>query len=239
MRGLLPGRDVEYSDTIFNVARRVAAPAASRRAHAGARRPYDSPARRARADATRGRIVDAARRLFAARGYATTTIDAIAKAARVAVPTVYAVFGSKRAVLLALLDRIEADAQVSALADALKRAAGHPDRQLALFVDFEVRLFARGADVIGIARHAGHVDADLALLWRRGEARRRAGVAPLDRDWKRRGALRADLTVRQALDILWALTGADAYHLFVDECAWSLTRYRAWLTATLRTALLA
>jgi AcrR family transcriptional regulator len=183
-------------------------------------------------------VVDAARRLFAARGYSATTIEAIAQAARVAVPTVYAAFGSKRAVLLALLDRLEADADVSALVGALQQAAGDPARQIALFVDFQVRLFARGADVIGSARRAGHVDADLNLLWQRGEARRRAGVAPLVRDWHRRRALRAALTARQALDILWALTGADAYHLFVETCGWSRARYRAWLTETLRAALL-
>jgi AcrR family transcriptional regulator len=231
-----PDGDIEYSSTIPNMARRPASRPAP--ARPGGRRPYDAPARRARAAATRRQVVDAARRLFAARGYAATTIEAIAKAARVAAPTVYATFGSKRAVLLALLDRLEADAHVSALVDALRQAAGHSARQLELFVDFQIRFFARGADVIGIARRAGQVDADLHRLWQRGEARRRAGVAPLVRDWRRRGALRANLTTRQALDILWALSGADAYYLFVETCHWSGTRYRAWLTETLRAAVL-
>src|SRR5260370_17833852 len=59
--------------------------------------------RRPRAQATRRRIRDAARRLFVERGYVATTIEAIAGEAGVAVPTVYLAFGTKPALLAALL----------------------------------------------------------------------------------------------------------------------------------------
>jgi AcrR family transcriptional regulator len=60
--------------------------------------------RRARkALATRRRILEAAETLFTRDGYATTTIAAIADQADVAVQTIYAVFGTKRAVLSELL----------------------------------------------------------------------------------------------------------------------------------------
>ena len=52
--------------------------------------------RQVQAAATRERIADAARRLFAANGYGSTSIEAIAAAAGVAVRTVYSVFGTKR-----------------------------------------------------------------------------------------------------------------------------------------------
>ncbi len=55
--------------------------------------------RQQKALATRGRVLDAALELFLADGYATTTITAIADAADVAVQTVYAVFGTKKAIL--------------------------------------------------------------------------------------------------------------------------------------------
>jgi AcrR family transcriptional regulator len=62
------------------------------------------PTRRARkALATRRRILEAAETLFTRDGYATTTIAAIADQADVAVQTIYAVFGTKRAVLSELL----------------------------------------------------------------------------------------------------------------------------------------
>lgn len=49
-------------------------------------------------------MVEAARRLFLRDGYASTTIQALAKEADVAVQTVYASFGSKREVLKELFD---------------------------------------------------------------------------------------------------------------------------------------
>lgn len=202
-------------------------------------RPYNSPKRAARAAATRRQLVASARRLFAEHGYAATTIDAIAADAGVAVQTFYAAFGSKRALLVALLDQMEADADLPALTEQLTRAAGDPRRQLGAVVDFEARLFDRAADVMAIVRSAGQAEADLTGLWREGEERRRAGLAPVVRGWKRRGALRPGLSERQAADIFWALTGVDTYRLFVDECAWTVDRYRDWLTATLEAALLA
>jgi len=64
----------------------------------------DQATRRERkALATRRRILDAAETLFVRDGYAATTIAAIAIEADAAVQTVYAVFGTKRAVLTELL----------------------------------------------------------------------------------------------------------------------------------------
>ncbi len=201
------------------------------------KRQYDSPTRRARAAATRQQVVAAARALFPAQGYAATTIEAVARAAGVAVQTVYATFGSKRAILLAMLDALEADADLGALRRELQVAADNERRQAAAIVAFEVRLFQRAAGVMAMVRGAGEADADLTELWRAGEARRRAGLAPVVRAWRRRGVLRPRLSERQALDVVWALTGADNYRLFVEECGWTVRRYRAWLTATLTGAL--
>src|SRR6266545_6571401 len=68
------------------------------------RRPYDSPRRRDQARATRQAVLDAGRELFIARGYVATTIEAIAALASVSPETIYAVFGSKRALLSELVD---------------------------------------------------------------------------------------------------------------------------------------
>src|ERR1700722_11984222 len=68
-------------------------------------RRYVSPRRRQQADETRRRIVEAARRLLGKTGYDTTTIAEIAADAGVATQTVYAVFGTKQGILLALIDR--------------------------------------------------------------------------------------------------------------------------------------
>ena len=55
--------------------------------------------RQAQAAATRERIAEAARRLFGVAGYGSTSIEAIAADAGVAVRTVYSAFGTKREIL--------------------------------------------------------------------------------------------------------------------------------------------
>src|SRR5438046_1201412 len=69
------------------------------------RRSYRSTRRRAQAQQLREDAGEAARRLFLARGYVGTTMDAIAGAAGVARPTVFAAFGAKAAILARVIDR--------------------------------------------------------------------------------------------------------------------------------------
>src|SRR5215813_3472386 len=66
------------------------------------KRSYNSPRRREQAAATRREILEAARRLFERRGYAATTMAAIADEAGVALKTVYVAFATKSGVLRAL-----------------------------------------------------------------------------------------------------------------------------------------
>ena len=68
-------------------------------------RRYHSPTRQSSATTTRDAIADAAAALFRARGYGASTITAIAHDAGVAPQTVYAVYRSKRAILLKLVAR--------------------------------------------------------------------------------------------------------------------------------------
>ena len=74
--------------------------------------------REQKALATRRRILEAAEMLFVRDGYAATTIAAIADPADVAVQTVYAVFGTKRAMLNELLAvRVVGDDEAAPLKD--------------------------------------------------------------------------------------------------------------------------
>lgn len=61
--------------------------------------------RQEQAAATRDRIADAARRLFASSGYGSTSIEAIAAEAGVAVRTVYSSFRTKREILSHICER--------------------------------------------------------------------------------------------------------------------------------------
>ena len=87
--------------------------------------------RQIQAQATRERIADAARRLFATDGYGATSIETIADEAGVAVRTVYAAFGAKREILSLICERWlekagarELAGQVLGEADPVRRLAG-------------------------------------------------------------------------------------------------------------------
>ena len=198
-----------------------------------AKRVYDASRRRASADERRGRILQTARNLFGRYGYGAVSIERIASEAGVAVPTVYTMYRSKRALLFALLDHVDAQADVASLHRDLNAAAGDPRGQLVRLVSFGCSFFAKAADIVEIARGAGSTDEDLLALWREGEGRRWRAQAPFVNAWSRAGALREGVDAKQALDILWAMTGPDHYRLFVAERKWSVERYETWLANTL------
>src|SRR5713226_2799182 len=59
------------------------------------RRPYNGALRKEQAQMTRGRVLDAARRLLASGTYSSVTMEDIAREAGVAYQTVYGIFGTK------------------------------------------------------------------------------------------------------------------------------------------------
>ncbi|MGH3491995.1 MAG: TetR/AcrR family transcriptional regulator, partial [Sciscionella sp.] len=105
------------------------------------KRRYDSTRRREGALRTRARMLDAARQLFATRGYAATSVEAIAQGAGVSPQTFYTAFATKRGVLFALLDNMPDAADPKVLAESLA-AATSAQQQLALLVEYRLRLYA-------------------------------------------------------------------------------------------------
>jgi AcrR family transcriptional regulator len=197
------------------------------------RRTYRSPRRREQARETRRRILASARRLFRERGYGGTTVEAIAEGAGVAAQTIYAVIGSKRGMLLELLDQMAADADLPGMQERVAAAAGDPCRQLRERIAFNVRFYAGGAELIDIARTVSGVEADLAAMWKKGEGRRYRATKALVAEWEAAGALAEGLEVPEAVDVMWALTGPDLFRLFVVKRRWSRRRYEAWLGSKL------
>jgi AcrR family transcriptional regulator len=76
-------------------------------------------------EATRRAVLDAARALFGRQGYAQTSVDQIAAAARVTKGAVYHHFANKEALFRAVHAEVEADAQGRAARAGLS-AAGSP-----------------------------------------------------------------------------------------------------------------
>jgi AcrR family transcriptional regulator len=75
----------------------------------GALTPATSDRRRLKGEASRERILDAALRLFAERGYSATGVHEIARQAKIEKAALYWHFGSKEGLLAAVLDRMDAE----------------------------------------------------------------------------------------------------------------------------------
>src|SRR5436309_9196194 len=193
------------------------------------RRSYVSPRRREQAAATRLAILEAAERLFAERGYVGTSVAEIAEDARVALKTVYAVFGTKAEVLRGLWNlRMRGDEEPVPMAERpwYREIVDEPDprRRLAL-VARNVRIVReRTAHVTEIVRQAAPADEQIAALWERFQREfYEVGVRGIVETLERNGALAADLTT--ASDIGWTLSHPDLYQLLVRQRGWSAEAY--------------
>jgi AcrR family transcriptional regulator len=200
-------------------------------------RRYRSSLRESQARETRGRIREAARVLFVANGFSETTVTEIADSAGVAPQTVYSAFGSKGAIVAAMLEDLEEKAEAG------ERIAGviaeqDPHKQLRLFAAWIRTLFERGAPVL-VAAFEAYGDPDVAAFTERGDENRRRGTKQLTRIWTEKGALRGDLDEREAADCLWLLTSAQTYMLSIDGLGWSPDQYERWLVDVLERELMA
>lgn len=210
---------------------------------ASAKRRYENRYRHAQARATRRRVVDAGRRLFARDGYAATTIQALADEAEVAVQTVYAAFGSKRQVLKELFDTsVAGDDDDVALIDKPEWRSWEdqpePAAKVDLFAQTQRVINERAADVLGILRSAAAADVEIAELYADAEGARYADQARLADALARRDHLRAGLNRDRAADVIWTLAGPGIYNDLVGSRGWTAHDYEQWLALQLRFALL-
>ena len=192
------------------------------------KRPYHSRARQRQAEETRRRILAATRELFATRGYAGTTLEAIAEIAEVSPKTISAVYGSKRGILAELVNPDAFSIQFQRLLEEL-RAAPEPAQRLMLAAKITRRAYQPLVSEFELLRTAGAVAPELADLARQIEARRRENQSRLVIYLHEQQALRHDLTLEEATDMLWALTGYDLYRMLVVEQRWPPERYESWL----------
>jgi AcrR family transcriptional regulator len=194
---------------------------------------YESPRRQEQARETRRRLLDAAYRLFAEKGYTSTSIPAIAHEAGVAVPTVYWAFGSKRALLMALVSsRTVGDEEQVPLAERQwwQEMLEEPDpvHQLELLAAIVRQSHERAATAFEILRDAAASDPEIAALYREGGQRRYRDNQTVAHALAAKGALRSGVTEQAAADVLWAMSASEWYRMFVLERDWSPEQYEAW-----------
>ncbi len=199
-------------------------------------RPYASPLRRQQAQNTRTQIARAARDLFRTRGWTQTRVRDVAADAGVSEATVYATYGSKAGLARALVEAVEASADV--LTSPSRIPDTDPAGQLAALIESDRRLFADGGDVIALLRDAGRADPDLRDAYREGRAHGDHLRREIFAAWPP-AALRDGLSAERAVDAYGALCNIDVYRELTDERRWTPDQVQAWWTDTLTMTLLA
>jgi TetR/AcrR family transcriptional regulator of autoinduction and epiphytic fitness len=193
---------------------------------------------------TRRRMLDAAETLFTRNGYAATTMTTIAEHADVAVQTLYAVFGTKRAILTELVDaRVTGNDDAQSLSDhedwqAMERERD-PHCQIALFASIATRIGRRSAAINEVMAAAAGADPEVAALYEQQREDRYRDERRLARSLARKRALRQGLSEAQAADTIWAVATTRTYRALVHERNWTADQYERWLTDLLAAALLA
>jgi AcrR family transcriptional regulator len=196
-------------------------------------RRYDSPRRRAQAAATRREILDAARRLFEQRGYAATSVAAVAAEANVAVKTVYVTFETKSGILRALwnlLLRGEQDELPIAQQEVYREVLAEPDpeRQLRRNARNSRVAKVRIGAIFEVIQSAARVDPDIEELWGRIQTEYHANQRVIVESLDAKKALLPGLSVDRAADILWTLNHPSLWQLLVGDRGWTPEDYEQW-----------
>ncbi|NMO54052.1 helix-turn-helix transcriptional regulator [Actinoplanes sp. TBRC 11911] len=198
---------------------------------------YHSPRRADAAAATRSAILAAARELFLTAGYADTTVPQIARAARVAVPTVYTSTGGKADILAALLMPVVGDPAVGETRTALA-AATDPVEVIRLTGEGVRLTHERHWDIVTRLFPQAQSEAAAAEVYQRILDTYQEALGRTAERLDQLGALKPGITVPEALDILWLYLGEGAWLALCRDRGWSLERARDWLTAAAAAALI-
>ena len=201
-----------------------------------------SQTRRERTLATRRRMVGAAYRLFCEKGYIATTMEAIAREADVAVPTLYFTFRTKGALLGEALD-----AAVMGLDEPVGpedapwyralEAEPDPRRALKILVENTTVILHRVGPLTAAINAAAN-DPEVAAVRDLGEQRLHEGYRAIVRTLARKGGLRQGLTVARATDILFVLLSPALFDALASGRGWSFAECTRWLVEMLSQQLL-
>lgn len=189
--------------------------------------------RQEQAAATKDRIADAARRLFADHGYGATSMEAVAREAGVAVRTVYSAFGAKREILSWICEKWLERARAREGASEVLQVPGARARLLAA-ARWLTDLYAAGFDVVLIFEAATDESAETRQLLRSKLAGRNhamdAMIASLEPE------LRVPVAEGQA--VFRALAAPGVYQELVALSSWSDEQFAQWVADVLQGQLL-
>jgi AcrR family transcriptional regulator len=198
------------------------------------KRPYRAPRRAAAAAQTREAILHAAKERFEARGWAGTTIAAIAADAEVSPKTIEALFATKAALLAAVVDySLRGDASdVPMLArKSTQTVQSAPDAATMLdrHVEYAIPMTARSARIAAVIESAAGSDKNVAELWARLTHNRRFGARWAAETLLQKPGVRSDLTLEQAQQTFTIAIDWATYRTLHVELGLSHNQLHEWM----------
>ncbi|MDQ3972891.1 MAG: TetR/AcrR family transcriptional regulator [Actinomycetota bacterium] len=197
------------------------------------KRRYDASGRREQARRNREAVLNAAERQFLARGYAATTIAAIAGEAGVSVETIYKGFGGKSGLVRALYQRgLTGRGPIPAYqrSDEMRAQEGDPRTIMCKWGLLTAEVASVVSPIRLLMRSAAATDPEMAALLNASDADRLQRMRHHARFLQERGYLRGGVTVSAATDVLWTCSSVELYELLVLRRGWSLPRFAQFVT---------
>jgi AcrR family transcriptional regulator len=203
------------------------------------KRSYDRSTRLATSQATRQRILDAARALMLEHGYHKTTVAAIAERSSVNVDTVYHLVGRKPLVLRELIEQAVSGTDHPVAAEQrtfVKALQAEPDpiAKLAIYARAVRETQQRLAPLFLALRDASATEPEALEVWQEISARRAANMRKFVRDLQVAGRLRSDLSINDAADIVWATNSSELYVMLTGERGWTPKHFERFLADSWR-----
>ncbi len=195
------------------------------------------PLRQAQVAHTEQRIIDAATGLFLADGYVATTLEAVAKRARVGARTIYLRFGTKAELFKRVVDvAIAGDAQpIDVLGRDWMQAAltaSTAAERIAASAAAGRQILQRTGGLFAVAQQAAAVEPLIAGYWQQGREQTRYAHAVF---WTRMaddGLLDPSIDLDWLIDTTTILAAAETYLLITRTTGWDLDTYEHWLATT-------
>ena len=203
-------------------------------------RAYDISRREADARRRRAAALDHARALFFERGYAATTVEAIAQAAGISSATIYKSYGGKAGLVRALAQRalagagpVPAEKRSNALRDR-----SDPREVIEGWGQLVSEVSPRIAPLLLLLRDVAQIDPEASRLYDELDQARLARMSDNARFLAEAGHLREGVTARDARDVLWLASSPELYDMLIRRRRWTVAKYSRFVTETMASALL-
>jgi AcrR family transcriptional regulator len=196
-------------------------------------RSYRSKLREEQAEQTRSRVVAAAAELFAAEGYARTTLAKVAAAAGVSVETVQGQ-GPKAALMIAAVEytafgvsgeqhvfNLEVGRRMLALTDRAEAADG--------LAAMQAEIFERIGELTLALIGAAAADPELDRFLTATLASVKLQIQRILEVYRDRGWLREDVPFEDLIETTAVIAGVETYLQLTHRSDWTMAAYREWV----------